>query len=258
MSNKTIYNALRRGGLSHPGACAVMGNMYCESIMKSNIVEKRCPMGDADYTWNVDNGGMSKDQFIHDSYGYGLCQWTYWSRKAELYDLARDKGVSVSDEAMQCELCVKELRRDNGNLYGFLCGNCDLYTATSRVCCEYERPAVNNVQPRFNAAQQFYGEFGDDYIPDPDEGDDVPDVPPDIPADESCEIQVRVLHKGHYGRDVYLLQRGLEDAGCNLGTYGCDGDFGSCTEAAVKAFQEECGIDITGIANGDVWQILFQ
>lgn len=256
MSNETIYNALRNGGLSHPGACAVMGNMQCESLMQSNIVEMRCPMSGVDYTWNVDHGSISKDQFIHDSYGYGLCQWTFYSRKAELYDLAKSKGVSIADEAMQCELCVKELRRDNGNLYGFLCGDCDLYTATSRVCCEYERPAVNNVQPRYNAAQQFYGEFGDGYVPDP-YYDDEP-AEPDIPVADSCEIQVRVLRKGMFGRDVYLLQRGLEDAGCNLGTYGCDGDFGSCTEAAVKAFQEECDLDITGIADGDVWQIIFQ
>jgi len=255
MSDSTIYTALRNGGLSHAGACAVMGNMYCESLMKSNIVETRCPMSGADYTWNVDNGSISEDQFIHDSYGYGLIQWTFYSRKDELFRMAKNKGVSISDETMQCELCITELRRDYNSLYNFLCGNCDLYTATSRVCCEFERPAFNNIAPRFDAAQRFYGEF-DDFIPEPS-GDDEP-VDPVIPTDDSCEIQVRILRKGHYGRDVYLLQRGLEDTGCNLGVYGCDGDFGACTEAAVKAFQEECGLDITGIADGDVWQILFQ
>ena len=29
------------------------------------------------------------------------------------------------------------------------------YTAAERICKEYERPAVNNVQARFDAAQKF-------------------------------------------------------------------------------------------------------
>lgn len=258
MSDQRIHDALIRGGLSHSGACAVMGNMYCESLMKSNIVEKRCPMSDSDYTWNVDNGGMSLSQFAHDSYGYGLCQWTYYSRKTELYNLAKTKGVSVGDEEMQCELCINELRRDFSGLYQYLCGDCDLYTATSRVCCEYERPAVNNIGQRYNAAQQFYREFDGQPDPDPDQDDDPQPQPEPQPVPETCEITVRVLKRGNYGRDVFLLQSGLKDMGYSLGSYGADGDYGDCTEAAVRAFQADCNLDVTGIADGDVWQIVFQ
>ena len=259
MSEQTIYNALRQRGLSHCGACAVMGNMYCESLLKSNIVEKRCPMSDSDYTYNVDAGITSLSQFAHDSYGYGLCQWTYYTRKTELYNLAQTRETSISDEAMQCDLCINELSRDYSGLYQYLCGDCDLYTATSLVCCEYERPAVNNVQPRYNAAQGYYQRLSpvEDMTSDLGDGCDGDACPINTDV-ETCEIQVRVLRRGDFGRDVYLLQRGLEDAGCNLGVYGCDGDFGSCTEAAVKAYQEECNLDMTGIADGDVWQIIFQ
>ena len=60
MSEQTIYNALRAGGLSPAGACAMMGNMYCESGLRSDNVQDNCAMGDSDYTWNVDNGGIFK------------------------------------------------------------------------------------------------------------------------------------------------------------------------------------------------------
>ena len=101
MSEQTIYNALRNGGFSHAGACAMMGNMYCESLLKSNNVENRCSMSDSDYTWNVDHGNISKWQFMTDSYGYGLCQWTYHTRKEALYLFAKELGVSISDEWIQ-------------------------------------------------------------------------------------------------------------------------------------------------------------
>ena len=254
MSDKTIYTALRSGGLSHNGACAMMGNMYCESLMQSNIVETRCPMSGSDYTFNVDHGYISEDQFIHDSYGYGLCQWTFFTRKLELYIDAMRLGVSIADETMQCELCITELRRDNSQLFGYLCGDCDLYTATSRICCEFERPAVNNIGPRYDAAKRYAAEF--DGEPDLEPVPDPEPTPVDPP--ETCEVTVRVLRKGMLGRDVYLLQCGLKDCGYILGPAGADGDFGNCTEEAVRSFQRGCNLDATGIADGDVWQILFQ
>ena len=40
-------------------------------------------------------------------------------------------------------------------LWKFLCETDELYTATERICKEYERPAVNNVQARFDVAQKY-------------------------------------------------------------------------------------------------------
>jgi hypothetical protein len=40
-------------------------------------------MNDASYTVAVDNGSYTN--FTHDSAGYGLAQWTYWSRKQGLF-----------------------------------------------------------------------------------------------------------------------------------------------------------------------------
>lgn len=157
--SKSIYDALIGGGLSPVGACAVMGNMYAESALKSNIVEKRCTMPDEEYTKAVDTGAIAPDQFIQDKYGYGLCQWTYWSRKKALLEFARKRGVSIGDEHMQCDFCVEELRTDYPALYQTLTGIGDLYTNVERVCKEYENPDVKNIDSRYQAAVKYYDQY---------------------------------------------------------------------------------------------------
>ena len=247
MSKETIYKYLRQGGLSHNGACAMMGNMYCESLLKSDNVEDRCYMSDTQYTDAVNSGVIDRNQFEHDAYGYGLCQWTYYTRKDELWKRTVGKGISVADEKAQCELCVYELKTDYPDLYFFLHGDCDLYTATSRICKEYERPYYNNIDPRYNKAKEYSDQLHDD--------SPLPPTPP-AQSDDSCEITVRVLRRGDLGRDVFLLQTGLQDMGIDCGVP--DGDFGAHTEEAVNELKETVGLPMDGIADADVWQIIFQ
>ena len=252
MSKETIYNYLREGGLSHPGACAVMGNMYCESLLKSDNVQDGMGYDDKTYTDAVNSGRINKDSFAHDARGYGLCQWTYFTRKAELWNMTVGNGYSVADERQQCKLCITELKRDYSGLFSYLSGDCDLYTATSRVCKEYERPAVNNVDARYAKAQEYYNDLKDTYNPI-DSG-----IPADKPqqSTDSVEVTVRVLRKGDLGRDVFLLQTGLQDMGIDCGIP--DGDFGTHTELAVNELKEAIGLPMDGIADGDVWQIILQ
>lgn len=247
MSEKTIYQTLRDGGLSPCGACAMMGNMWAESGLKSDNVQDNCPMGDKDYTYNVEHGIISKWQFMTDSFGYGLCQWTYSTRKAELYEFAKRMGVPISDEKMQCDFCLEELRRDYSELYQYLCTTDAIPEATKRICAEFERPAVNNFAARINAAQRYYNQLaaGDTSC----NGDS---CPIEIEADEICPIYVRVLRKGSLGRDVYVLQCGLNDMGYSCGKP--DGDFGTNTEQAVKELQKAAHVADTGIVDAAVWQ----
>ena len=227
----------------------MLGNFWAESGLKSNNVEDRCTLGDHDYTYAVDTGTISRYQFKVDAYGYGLAQWTYFSRKEELYDLARKKNVSISDEAMQCELCITELRRDYSGLYEYLCTTEDLPETTKRICAEYERPAVNNYADRINAAQKYYNQLATDI----DVGCTDDACPIDF-SEETCTVNVRVLQKGSLGRDVFLLQAGLYDMGYDCGLP--DGDFGINTEEAVRELQRASQLEPTGKADQTVWQII--
>jgi peptidoglycan hydrolase-like protein with peptidoglycan-binding domain len=62
------------------------------------------------------------------------------------------------------------------------------------------------------------------------------------------ETVVEGLRRGDHGTAVEKMQRALLlwDASC-LPEYGADGDFGSETEKALKAYQKESGLPVTGI-----------
>ena len=159
MSAKTIYDRLRSHGMTHAGACAMGGNIQAESGIRSNNVEDRSGMGDAQYTAMVDAGGydFATDNGKH--YGYGLCQWTLKSRKVELLQYAKNRSVSIADEDMQVDFAIHELKRDFSGLYKFLCSTDDMYTATDRICREFENPAVKNTAKRYEFAQEWDKEF---------------------------------------------------------------------------------------------------
>lgn len=61
------------------------------------------------------------------------------------------------------------------------------------------------------------------------------------------ELGKRTLRKGHKGMDVKELQRSLIKMGFNLGKCGADGEFGSKTYAAVRAFQKKYRLVVDGI-----------
>ena len=125
MSIKTIYDQLRAVGMTAEGACGLMGNMMAESSMQADIAQRgMTTLTDYGYTVAAD---MRTIDFVHDSVGYGLCQWTYWSRKQDLLSFAAASGVSVGDEDMQVQFCVKELRELFPNVWVVLTGSHDLY-----------------------------------------------------------------------------------------------------------------------------------
>lgn len=54
------------------------------------------------------------------------------------------------------------------------------------------------------------------------------------------------LYRGSKGDAVQAAQEKLLTLGYDLGKWGADGDFGSATETAVKAFQSAAGLEVTG------------
>lgn len=96
-NTRRIWDYLKSRGLNDFGAAGLMGNIYAESGANpgnlQNTFNEKLHMSDEEYTRAVDNG--SYQNFVHDGAGYGLCQWTYSGRKAELLSHARSAGVSI-------------------------------------------------------------------------------------------------------------------------------------------------------------------
>lgn len=61
----------------------------------------------------------------------------------------------------------------------------------------------------------------------------------------------RLIQIGDRGPVVGKLQQALLEAGYDLPQFGADGDFGAETESAVRAFQQDSGLDVDGIVGPD-------
>ena len=66
------------------------------------------------------------------------------------------------------------------------------------------------------------------------------------------------LRKGSKGEPVRALQALLILRGQKLTTYGTDGDFGSETDIALRAYQKLKGLTVDGICGSDDWKTLIE
>ncbi len=140
---KTIWDYLYgKIGNAH-GTAGLMGNLYAESSLKptnlQNTYEKKLGYTDTAYTEAVDNG--SYGNFVKDSAGYGLAQWTYWSRKQALLEFAKSLGKSIGDLSMQLDFIWKELSESYKGVLATLKEATSVEEASTAVLTKYERPA---------------------------------------------------------------------------------------------------------------------
>ncbi len=157
MTTKEIFEFFTGVGMTDEGACGLMGNMMAESGMKANIAQRgMTSLSDEEYTAAADNGGID---FAQDAVGYGLCQWTFHTRKAKLLAYAKSCGMSVGDPVMQVRFCVRELQSEYPTLFLKLCTWHELYDCSDFVCDEYEQPAISNYAERRRFTNQFYSKF---------------------------------------------------------------------------------------------------
>lgn len=159
-NEEKIWNYLKGAGLNDFGTAGLMGNLYAESGLipnnVENLYEKRLGVTDASYTAAVDSG---KYQFFStDKAGYGLAQWTYCSRKAELLDYAQCCRRSIGDLEMQLDFLMKELREDYKAVLAVLKTAGSVRAASDTVLLKFERPA-----DRSEAAQARRAAFGQRY-----------------------------------------------------------------------------------------------
>ena len=161
---RRIWDYLKSRGLNDFGAAGLLGNIYAESGANpgnlQNTFNEKLHMSDEEYTRAVDDG--SYQNFVHDGAGYGLCQWTYSGRKAELLSHARSAGVSIGDLDMQLDFLW-------GELCGGYCGVLDVLRcaasireASDEVLFRFERPADQSERiqvMRTAYGQRFYDEF---------------------------------------------------------------------------------------------------
>lgn len=161
---KIIWDFLYKKIGNAYGAAAMMGNLYAESALRSTNLqttyERKLGFTDSSYTKAVDNGSYSN--FVIDAAGYGLAQWTYWSRKKALLNYARSKDKSIGDLNMQLEFLYKELSESYAGVLSALKSATSIRSASDAVLMKYERPADQSEkvqQKRASYGQKYYDKY---------------------------------------------------------------------------------------------------
>ena len=210
MSKQTIWNELKRRGFSDVAAAAIMGNLEAESNCVSFRVQgdfSKDFQRSAEYTAQVNNGTISQHDFVYDGPGgggYGLCQWTYYSRKAGLYHLAFSEWqCSIGDEILQIAWLAAELTQPEFNkVLQTLKTSTSIKECSDIFCTQYEKPTDQSaaaLAKRADNGRAFYQEFSQAEAEDPD------GIPDDTGKIEITEEQLRTFSK------AMLIEKTLKD-----------------------------------------------
>ena len=148
------------------GAAGLMGNLYAESALRSdnlqNTYEKKLGYTDAEYVKVVDSGSYTN--FAKDCAGFGLAQWSYWSRKQNLLNFAKGKGKSIGDLSMQLDFLLQELKTSYSAVYNTLVSAQSVKEASDAVLLQFERPADQSAAAQNRRAaygQAYYDAYAD-------------------------------------------------------------------------------------------------
>ena len=255
--HQTIYNLLRGYGLSEAGALGMLGNWECESGCEPYRVQGDYQASRAiskAYVNAIQNGTQDRERFAMDQKGFGLAQWTYPQRKRNLWDLWKASIHRIDDVEFQVWFAYTELVKEYSGLLSFLKTTNDIQAACDRICREYERPAVNNVQARYEAALRIRKELdlsGQSTVgqvkPEPEsttEEQKIETWPPRT-IDEHCTGWA----------EVWLLQALLKCRGYNVLV---DCIWGSLLTDKVKQYQEANGLHADGVVGPMSWKKLME
>lgn len=148
-NESTIWNYFKNKGLNDYATAGLMGNLKCESglipINMENRGENNISLtggkayNDVTYTRDVDNQVYLN--FVFDGIGYGLAQWTYYTRKANLLDFSRLRNTSVGNLNTQLDFLWDELNSYYSGVLSDLRNAASVKSASDSVLLNFERPA---------------------------------------------------------------------------------------------------------------------
>ena len=164
MNEQRIFDFFAGKGFTAAGIFGMLGNIRDESGGNprnlQNSYEKKLGHTDDSYTAAVDN--VSYSNFVRDSAGYGLAQWTYWSRKQNMLEFARAAGKSIGDLEMQLDFLFKELSEGYKTVLAVLKTTASVKAASDSVLLNFERPADQSEavkKKRVSYGQTYYDRY---------------------------------------------------------------------------------------------------
>ena len=260
MTNETtalyIAKALAAEGCTTAGIAGVLGNLEAES----GVVPCRMQgdFGGPDYQKSLAyasramTGAVSAEAWAKDAIGFGLAQWTYWTRKLELLSDAKNAGQFVGDVRIQTSFLIKELKRDYAGVWALLTNpDATVSLCSNAMLLKYERPADMSEgaqRQRCNLSVAWFN-----WLQSPDEDADTPAQSIAQTSAQAAGLKLRTIQKGLNWEEVWLLEALLKLRGYNVLH---DGMFSEGLAAKVKEFQKDCGLAEDGIVGPNTWKAL--
>lgn len=153
-NSEQIWNYLIEKGFSPAGAAGIMGNLVRESGLIAGNVQNGMGYSDEAYVSGIKNGTITREQFINDSRGFGIAQWTYSTRKAALYDALGPENID--NLSMQLDFMCNEM---SGDLKSSMMNATNPSAAADQFHRVYERSADRTSTNRQNSAVSIYNQY---------------------------------------------------------------------------------------------------
>ena len=137
-NEEKIWNYLKSKGLNEYGVAGMMGNLYAESAL------------------NPINLQQSYEA------GYGIAQWTYWTRKKNMLEFARNKSRSIGDLEMQLDFLYQELSGSYAGVLKVLKNARSVREASDAVLLKFEKPKNQSESVQIKRAeygQKYYDKY---------------------------------------------------------------------------------------------------
>lgn len=193
-----IWNRLMDEFHNEVGVAGLMGNLYAESGCTPYACQPTRPYDVCiTYINNVNSHAISKYNFVNYGcsttggvanvqLGFGLAQWTYYTRKDGLYDYMFANGNDISDLENQIAYVIEEISADQ-TMYDLVATSTDINAVSDYILVHYENPEDKSLEVkklRRGYSVDIYNEYnGTTPIEPPDPQPPSPDTP--IPRDYS-------------------------------------------------------------------------
>lgn len=151
------------------GVAGLMGNLEAESGLCPYRLQGDFSSGystSVTYTAQVDSGAISEYDFVHNGPGgggYGLAQWTYYTRKQALYDRCKSGGYSsIGSIELACDHLWHELQTEFSGVLSVLKTASSIREASDKVLHDFENPAEQGASVeayRASLGQTWYEKF---------------------------------------------------------------------------------------------------
>lgn len=158
-----IYQAALNNGFTKEAACALLAQIQHESAFRANNLEdtrnRSLGLSDEEYVRRVDNGTYTN--FVNDGAGFGLAQWTFYSRKQTFINYFRSRGKSIGDLNTQIDFLFYEMKAFFNGIWQKCRTSHDLRDLTWTLLDKWENPdeKQNNMVKRYASAQEFMNQF---------------------------------------------------------------------------------------------------